>query len=106
MFYKKIRIVIKLYVAIFRFNPGEIIAMSPNMRTIFEPMDVEVASPATISRNGMVYFEPHLMGYDHLVHKIYTEKLPAVLSDAQKEVRHSFLNFKILGNDKKHSSKN
>ncbi len=48
-------------------NSGEIIGMSPNMRILLEPMDVEVASPATISRNGMVFFEPHLMGFDHLV---------------------------------------
>lgn len=57
-------------------NSGEIIAMSSNMRTIMEPQDVAEASPATISRNGMVYFEPHLMGYSHLLEKCWGRELP------------------------------
>ncbi|KAF4662797.1 hypothetical protein FOZ61_002166 [Perkinsus olseni] len=64
-------------------NSGEIIAMSSNMRTIFEPMDVEVASPATISRNGMVYFEPHILGYEHLIKKSFKEDLPSTFGSEQ-----------------------
>jgi len=69
-------------------NSGEIIAMSANMRTIMEPQDVAEASPATISRNGMVYFEPHLMGVDPLIDRLLGAGLPDTFDDEENsEVR-------------------
>ena len=46
---------------------GQIIKLKPVMNIMFEVDDLSVASPATISRCGMVLLEPKQLGYNVLI---------------------------------------
>ena len=87
---------------------GEIIQMSSKQTMIFEPADVEEASPATVSRYsnvyisinfgynsecvcshyrcGMIYMEPAQLGWKPWVESWLERDLPATLSDDQRDM--------------------
>ncbi|CCW67051.1 unnamed protein product [Phytomonas sp. Hart1] len=64
---------------------GEIIAMTPYMNCWFEVEDLAVASPATVSRAGMIYMEPSTcVGITNLVRSWQMYRLPSTM-DPYKE---------------------
>jgi len=64
---------------------GEIIALTPQMRMVFEVEDLSVASPATVSRCGMVYMEPSALGNEPLVQS-WIERLPSTFKKEHQDL--------------------
>nr|8GLV_Kg Chain Kg, DHC_N2 domain-containing protein [Chlamydomonas reinhardtii] len=65
-------------------NSGEIIAMQGLMNMIFEVQDLAVASPATVSRCGMVYVQPALLGWRPVMLS-WLNTLPAAFGPALRQ---------------------
>ncbi|KAJ3027001.1 UNVERIFIED_CONTAM: Dynein heavy chain 6, axonemal, partial [Siphonaria sp. JEL0065] len=63
---------------------GERIKMNNTMHMLFEVMDLAVASPATVSRCGMVYMDPMSLGWWPYVNS-WLRKLPAYVQEDVKD---------------------
>ncbi|RYG69725.1 hypothetical protein EON64_02000, partial [archaeon] len=55
------------------------------MTMMFEPEDLAVASPATVSRCGMIYMEPNSLGYDVLFQS-WLATIPKALGNRAKAI--------------------
>ncbi len=61
---------------------GDRVRMTPNMRLIFEAENLNNASPATVSRAGVVFMSPDALGW-HPIFQSYSQKisLPSNVND-------------------------
>ena len=66
--------------------------MNKTMNLIFEPMDLQAASPATVSRCGMVYLEPKSMGWKILLDS-WVNTLPAHFTEDDKKYIYSLVDW-------------
>ncbi|CAM6094963.1 unnamed protein product [Calypogeia fissa] len=73
---------------------GEIIQMSPTMTMMFEVEDLAVASPATVSRCGMVFMEPSARGFDPLLTS-WLQRIPKHVSVFEEKFTKWFRNISV-----------
>lgn len=63
---------------------GDIIYLQKTMNLIFEPLDLEAASPSTVSRCGIIYMQPESLGWLPLFN-CWKTKLPSIMQDVNKQ---------------------
>ncbi|XP_077133083.1 dynein axonemal heavy chain 1 isoform X2 [Ranitomeya variabilis] len=73
-------------------SSGEIIKLTEAMTMMFEVQDLAVASPATVSRCGMVYLEPSILGLGPFT-ECWLRDLPAVLRPYVEQLEALFSRF-------------
>ncbi|KAI5937324.1 Dynein heavy chain 1, axonemal [Manis javanica] len=73
-------------------SSGEIIKLTEAMTMMFEVQDLAAASPATVSRCGMVYLEPSVLGLMPFV-ECWLRRLPALLKPHEEQFRALFVSF-------------
>ncbi|KAM7230116.1 hypothetical protein CapIbe_018833 [Capra ibex] len=73
-------------------SSGEIIKLTEAMTMMFEVQDLAVASPATVSRCGMVYLEPSILGLMPFV-ECWLKRLPALLRPFEEQFKSLFISF-------------
>eukprot|EP00963_Diacronema_lutheri_P008805 scaffold776_cov347-Pavlova_lutheri.AAC.3 len=87
---------------------GEIIQLTTSMSMIFEVEDLAVASPATVSRCGMIYMEPGALGLEPLFQS-WLDTLPKEYAELKERFMDIFINLVlgeegVLGHLRKHSN--
>ncbi|XP_060531534.1 dynein axonemal heavy chain 1-like [Cylas formicarius] len=70
-------------------SSGEIIKLRDTMTMIFEVADLAVASPATVSRCGMVYLEPEVLGLQPFIN-CWMKFLPRIVQPHIETLRNLF----------------
>ena len=74
----------------FFFGSTTQLQMSAQMSMIFETNDLSVASPATVSRCGMVYMEPESLGNNPLILSWFQTLPKAISSKARIQLMNLF----------------
>lgn len=62
------------------------------MTMMFEVQDLAVASPATVSRCGMVYLEPSILGLDPFI-DCWLKKIPDIIYVYKEQLAELFETF-------------